>query len=287
MKEQLYDNGTLLLNYAEGPNNGKPLLLLHGGSSRWQTFQELLDELAEYWHVYAPDLRGHGKSDRARSYRIEDYALDIARFVKQKINTPTSIFGHSLGGMVGVLIAAKHPELVSSLIIGDSPLSVDILREHTTQQLEMMKQWKDWALNHSTNEIVVRLKNMPVPIPGKEESMPASQVFGEDHPWFHFMATSLSQNDPTMLEALISDFDRTYDAYDLDNLLPKIKCPVLIMRGSPEQGSLIRDADVDKAMRLIPNVSQIKIDNVGHALYMQDKIAVINAIKRFLSDEHL
>ena len=64
MKERKFNTGTLELSYVETANDGVPLLLLHGGSSRWQTFQSLIPDLEKHSRIYALDLRGHGKSDR-------------------------------------------------------------------------------------------------------------------------------------------------------------------------------------------------------------------------------
>ena len=70
LTEKRFDTGTLTINYAEGPMNGSPLVLLHGGTARWQELNPLITELEHHWHVYACDKRGHGKSDRAASYRV-------------------------------------------------------------------------------------------------------------------------------------------------------------------------------------------------------------------------
>jgi len=63
-KERTFDTGEVILNYAEGPASGPPLVLLHGFTGRWQGFLPLLPALSLRWHVYAPDYRGHGKSGR-------------------------------------------------------------------------------------------------------------------------------------------------------------------------------------------------------------------------------
>ena len=61
LTEQSFNTGTVTINYAEGGASGQPLLLLHGGSARWQSFLPIIPELGQYWHLYVPDLRGHGK----------------------------------------------------------------------------------------------------------------------------------------------------------------------------------------------------------------------------------
>lgn len=121
--------GVVALNYAEGEASGHPLVLLHGGSARWQSSLPLIPEVSQRWHVYAPDLRGHGKSGRVPGcYRLIDYAVDIAAFLQQVVQQPAVLFGHSLGGHVAILVAARYPHLVRGLIIGDAPFDLAKLR---------------------------------------------------------------------------------------------------------------------------------------------------------------
>src|SRR5215475_8577170 len=93
-----FNTGEVTLSYFEGEANGQPLVLLHGltlNNNEWAT---LLPELTQHWHVYAPELRGHGQSGRPSDrtqYRIVDYARDIIAFLKS-IGQPVVLMGHSL-----------------------------------------------------------------------------------------------------------------------------------------------------------------------------------------------
>src|SRR6516162_997881 len=135
MQEHIHQTSTVALNYGEGPDNGLPLLLLPGGSARWQSFDILIPDLIKQYHVYALDLRGHGKSGWvSKSYALQDYVPDVASLIKNCIKKPAIIFRHSLGGEIGIMTAAYHPELVKALIIGDAPLSRTVLFEHLNKQ---------------------------------------------------------------------------------------------------------------------------------------------------------
>ena len=80
--ERSFDTGTVVLNFAEGSTNGTRLLFLHGGTQSWQRFSELLSTLEQNWHIYAPDLRGHGKSGWVSSaYQIDDYVQDVIALI--------------------------------------------------------------------------------------------------------------------------------------------------------------------------------------------------------------
>lgn len=281
MQEKIYHTSLVNLNYFEGPDNGSPLLLLHGGSLRWQAFEALIADFISDWHVYALDLRGHGKSGRARGYQLQDYVPDIVSFIQNCIQKPAIVFGHSLGGEIAIMTAASYPKVIKALIIGDSPLSLDIINQHRG----MTKHWefyRDLTRLESVNAIEVELKKMLMPIPGKNDFATASEIFGNNSPWFNFMAISLSQNDPNMLTGIIENYDSVFSEYDTEKLFCKIKCPTLIIRGMPELGSMITDVDIRRALKLLANGTEVQIPHVGHMLYMEDKNTVAKIMRLFM-----
>src|SRR5262245_49718150 len=110
------------LNFARTDNHyADPLLCLHGVTRRWQSFLPLIPALALRWQVYALDHRGHGKSERAMSYFAIDYVPDAVSFLRHKIMLPTVVYGHSLGAMVALAVAAEAPDLVRAVILEDPP----------------------------------------------------------------------------------------------------------------------------------------------------------------------
>ena len=124
IQESTFEAGSIHINYAEIPRLGTPLVLLHGGSARWQSFETILPDLAATWHIYAPDFRGHGKSSWAPgTYRLQDYADDTIAFLRDCVEEPAYLFGHSLGGMVALLVAARYPAGVRAVAVGDAPLT--------------------------------------------------------------------------------------------------------------------------------------------------------------------
>lgn len=103
MIEKTFNTGFLSLNYAEGGSSQQPpLLLLHGLTSNWQSFVNIIPALEKNWRIYSLDLRGHGQSDRAGSYRIQDVVVDIVSFLKNCIKESAVVFGHSFGGMIAL-----------------------------------------------------------------------------------------------------------------------------------------------------------------------------------------
>lgn len=258
--ENTYTAGDVALNYFQGPANGTPLLLLHGSSSRWQTFSTILPELTSQFHVYAMDLRGHGKSGRTPgAYRIQDFLSDVLAFIKHQINQPAIVFGHSFGGMLGMMAAARHPELIKALIVGDSPMSIETARAVVDSQRQMATFAINWLRSGQLQALFEMLN---------------------DDTW----ATNVSQCDPDMFLAMLEQFDAVFEQYEIEKILPSVKCPTLIMRGVPELGSLITESDIQKASTLLPHVKHVQIPNAGHSFFRDNKESALSAFNTFMSE---
>jgi len=272
IEERSFEAGAVSLNYAEA-GTGAPVVLLHGGGSRWQNLAPLVPELAERWHVYAPDLRGHGRSSHApRRYRLTDYADDLVAFLERRTGA-AEVFGHSLGGQVAIVAAARRPDLFRALAIGDTPLSVSTLRPGLQQSRPMLFVWRDLAASdRAGDEIADALREMRVDFEGR--SGRAGDLMAKDSPWFDFMAGCLRDLDSTMLDAVI-EFDEMHAGYEADRLLPEISCPVLLIQADPAYGGALSDEDVAVARSLLRDVRVARIDQVGHSLYPWKIAAVL------------
>jgi non-heme chloroperoxidase len=110
--------GGLALEVAEwGPSDGMPIVLLHGITDSWRSFEPLRPHLPADWHVIVPSQRGHGASDKpASGYRTRDFAGDIARLIEAMALPPVILLGHSMGVANAMRVAIDRPDLVRALI---------------------------------------------------------------------------------------------------------------------------------------------------------------------------
>lgn len=110
-----------------GPRDAPPLLALHGWLDNAATFDALAPLLPDF-RILAPDLTGHGLSAHRPSgahYYIWSYVEEVLALADQVQLPRFALLGHSMGGAVGLLLAAVAPERVSRLALLDSvgPLS--------------------------------------------------------------------------------------------------------------------------------------------------------------------
>jgi pimeloyl-ACP methyl ester carboxylesterase len=280
-QENRFDTGKVTLNYAEISTPEAPLVLLHGGSARWQAFDSILPDLASSFHIYAPDFRGHGKSGRVpNSYRLRDYSADIVAFLQQCVNEPAFLFGHSLGGMIAMMVAADYPDGVRAVAVGDAPLSSQTWYEELHRSRDRLVAWRAISGGQvPLQELVENIKETPVEVSGQGVAL--RQMMGENSPVFEWLAIRLYYNDPDMLSALIDRFEETAAGYEMETILPAVECPVFLMQADPSAGGIMTDDEVTRALALLSQPGHIKLAGISHVFHNERKEPILEALEAF------
>ncbi len=107
------------LEYAEqGSGTGTPVIFLHGYTDSWQSFNQVLPLLPESIHAYAISQRGHGTSDHpVVGYTPDDFALDVADFMRELDINSAIIVGHSMGATIAQRFALDYPYMAKALVL--------------------------------------------------------------------------------------------------------------------------------------------------------------------------
>lgn len=114
-------NGVRLHYLIDG--SGPPLVLLHGSPQTSFAWRKVISQLAANYTVIAPDLRGHGQSDKpAGGYEVHTMAEDVRQLIVQLGLENVSMVGHDLGGIVAYVYAAQHRSEVRRLGIMEAPI---------------------------------------------------------------------------------------------------------------------------------------------------------------------
>lgn len=131
------------LEYAEqGDENGIPVILLHGYTDSWHSYEMVLPHLSNDIHVYAVSLRGHGNSSKpASSYLPVDFANDLADFIQQLKIGPVVIVGHSMGSTIAQCFAINYPGLVKGLVLAGA--FADYNKPAVTEFQNLVSQLKE------------------------------------------------------------------------------------------------------------------------------------------------
>jgi pimeloyl-ACP methyl ester carboxylesterase len=106
------------LEYAEqGDPTGLPVVMLHGITDSWRSFETVMAHLPPSLRVYSLTQRGHGGSDRPRVYRTRDFAADAAGFIETLGLERALVVGHSMGSVNAMRLAIDHPQRVIGLVL--------------------------------------------------------------------------------------------------------------------------------------------------------------------------
>lgn len=124
------EHGTVEANgvptYYDETGTGAPLLLLHGGMTPNLGWMGQIEPFAASYRVIAPERRGHGHTpdvDGPMSYDL--MAEDTAAFIRALDLPPAHLVGWSDGGIIALLLAIRHPELVSKVVVFGANSSSD------------------------------------------------------------------------------------------------------------------------------------------------------------------
>jgi pimeloyl-ACP methyl ester carboxylesterase len=119
----------------EGPEDGPPVVFLHGVSGSGLTYGFLPPQITTGRRIIRVDLRGHGGSDQATgTYDIDTYGEDVAEVLRRVAGRPAVVVGHSLGGVTAWWLGQRVPELVAGVFMEDPPIYMGEPAEHEANQ---------------------------------------------------------------------------------------------------------------------------------------------------------
>lgn len=127
-------NGVNIYYEVHGNDSNRALILLHGNGEDHHILDEAVELLRKKYCVYAIDTRGHGQSSPITEFHYDDFMEDLYQFIMELgLKTPI-VYGFSDGGIIGLLLAAKYPQLLSALVVSGA----------NTRPQGLKKGWLRW-----------------------------------------------------------------------------------------------------------------------------------------------
>ena len=145
--------------YYEVTGTGDPLVVLHGAYMNIPTMGAIIPRLAKTHRVYAVELQGHGRTtDIDRPITYPNMADDVAAFMNAVGLQKADVFGYSMGAVVGLQLAIRHPAKVNKLVAasvaydveGWQPVFKDFIPQMTVEmvlQMPFAKEYPKLAAN--------------------------------------------------------------------------------------------------------------------------------------------
>jgi pimeloyl-ACP methyl ester carboxylesterase len=104
-----------------GPKNAPAVLLLHGFPSSSHMFRNLIPQLADRYHVIAPDYPGYGQSGQPAmdkfTYSFDHLAAVVDKLTSEIGLTKYALYVQDYGAPIGYRLAAAHPERISAIVV--------------------------------------------------------------------------------------------------------------------------------------------------------------------------
>ena len=139
--------------YYEVSGAGDPLVVLHGAYMNIPSMGAIIPKLAQTHKVYAVELQGHGRTtDINRPITYQNMADDVAAFMDAVSLTKADVFGYSMGAIVGLQLAIRHPAKVNKLVAasvaydveGWQPAFKDVIPQMTVEMILQMPFAKEY-----------------------------------------------------------------------------------------------------------------------------------------------
>ncbi len=273
MGERSVDIGSIRLTIDEEGAGGRPLMLVHGFTGAKEDFGDFLAALAERgWHVVAPDLRGHGASDKPTeesAYTLPIFSGDVLALADTLGWTRFTLLGHSMGGMVAQHMLLAAPDRIEALILMDTA--------HGRLEGVLDAATIDRAIAFIRSNGIEAWKQMMESQADRGLSTPADlRVRAERPGYVEFGERKLLAASPAMVASVLGQFATVDDRLEL---LAAHTTPTLVIVGeqdAPFVGPSERMADV------MPGASLAVIPDGGHSPQFESPDAWWEALSGFL-----
>lgn len=124
--------------YYEVAGSGAPLVMVHGNGETHAIFDKAVPLLAEHFTCYLLDSRGHGQSQPVTEYHYADMAEDVFQFIQALHLEHVTYYGFSDGGIIGLLLAGKHPKLLEKMIISGANTRPDAVSKRIVRLFKVI-----------------------------------------------------------------------------------------------------------------------------------------------------
>lgn len=109
----------MALHFKRSGQGTTPLLLIHGLFGSLENLGAIARQLGEHFDIYSIDLPNHGRSFHTETTGLHSMCEQVVQWMDEQRLEQVHVFGHSLGGKVGMELALQHPERVNQLIVVD------------------------------------------------------------------------------------------------------------------------------------------------------------------------
>lgn len=255
-----------------GKSNPEILLLIHGlGDEAGRVWDDLLPDLALKYHVVVPDLPGFGRSSKGNHlYSPSAYATFLDWLLRTLPNKPVYLVGHSLGGGIALVYAARYGINLKRLILVDSvgllhhlAVSQNFVRQQLKIDLPFFSSNIESSLERVTNLLLEKTSRL---------LLDPDRLLSSENMRERFLG-----EDPSKIAglALVQE--------DFSLILPKVATPTWVLWGDNDQIASLRTSKI--LSWNLPKAKLRILPGVGHTPMRDDRQQFTLMLKQALHQE--
>ncbi len=276
-------------HYADHGGDGPPMVLLHGIGGSHINWMSVAPALAGSFHVYALDLIGFGFTPVGRrDARLATQARYVDRFITEVSGGPAVVMGHSMGGVIAMMLAATYPASLSRLVPIDPAACAIRGGDHGIPTWVMLALAAVPALGGRIAGAIVRRAGAEAVV---REALARAYAPGSAiEPGFlaaHIELEKRRAELPAPYRGYIEgwasmhDVHAERDSFAID-VVERIQAPTLLVRGTVDPR--IAQRWFERLSDLRPDWDNARLKGIGHDPHMEAPEIFLGAVSGWLAD---
>lgn len=269
--EHVEVDGCAVHYLAWGEPGRRGLVFVHGGGAHAHWWTHVAASFADDFRVVAIDLSGHGDSEHREQYDFEQWTEEVVAVARDAdIEGLPVIIGHSMGGFVVIATAANHPEMISGVVVCDSPVTQP---DPEIESLRLKEQFGASRIYPTVEDALGRFRTVP--------------------PQAHYLPYVMDHVGRRSLTAVEGGYQWKFDRYVFEQFagslrgvalpyLPRIVCRLALLRS--EFGLVTPDIGLSMFEGLGRVTPVVEIPEAGHHAMLDEPLILLTALRTLLAD---
>jgi pimeloyl-ACP methyl ester carboxylesterase len=261
--------------------NSAPVLLLHGFGASIGHWQHNLEFLATHHTVYGLDLVGWGGSRKPDiKYDIDLWVDQVYDFWQAFVGQPMILVGNSIGSLVALVAAARHPEMAASLVMVSLPdLSAE--QEMIPKPIQpLVNGIKRLILNPPFLHTLFRIVSQPKVARNWAKIAYANPDRVTDDLVDLFLTPAQEQEAPAAFVKIMQGMTSSNFSPNIRKLLPELRIPMLLLWGCEDR--MIPPGTAAVLVKLNPLLELVNLEAAGHCAHDEVPDVVNEKIRTWL-----
>lgn len=256
-------NGLEIAYHRTGAGSHKPaIVLLHGYTDNGLCWFRLARSLEPTYDVIMLDARGHGQTrGKVEDLEVDHLASDAAEAIQALGLDKPFVFGHSMGAMTALAVAANYPQLVRATLLEDPVFFPDPPPPMPDAEALEAEMRNSLAFHDLPFEMRLARGRVDNPHWSEDEQWPWAEAKGEYNPDIvrHRMGIAL---------------------YDWRAVIAKLQAPLLLI--TADKGSIVSPEVAKEAQQLYKRCEVVLISGAGHCIHRDRYDETLHSVTDFL-----